>query len=158
MGLFKKHGYKPLVLPAWNEMRLFDTGMQREDFVLGLRLAEQVSNTGETDVNRVLDECDEQVRTVIPVLVNAPEAAAHSPEEVAYGFATGWLVAEFEQSEGIARGGQASDAAIWALSLLCQALPEGKSYVGRKAMDGGYYCGRTHVDGASLVALLTAGR
>ncbi len=160
VGFFKKeprHGYKPLVLPAWNELRMFDPSIERQDFVLGQRLAQQVLDTGESDMNRVLDECDEQVRTVIPVLVNVPDVV-NSPEDVAYDFATGWLLAEFEQSEGLARDGQASDAAVLALSYLRQTMPEDKGFVGDKALNAGYYCGRTHIDGTLLVSLITAGR
>lgn len=126
MGLFsransvkgERETHSPLSVLPWGEVRRLDSRMSRRACRAGKQLVTAASLSVH-DLSRVLDNpsVDGHLRTLIPALTPLGGFPT-DPDEVAYDFATGWLVADAEERLGLARPGMISGPAQMALWIV----------------------------------------
>lgn len=157
MGVFSKHGYVKLEIPAWFDLRVAGPRPSPEEMQLAFGWLGRATEGGIDSVRTLLGrpDLDRYLRPLMTVVTVLDSQA--NDQILALGFAQGWTVADLERTAGLARSGRASVAALTAISLLRGTFGGENSLTLTNMLDAGYFANRTDLDPLAFMLRVVEG-
>lgn len=149
-----RNGYSTLGLPPWNSIRVTNFGISKDQFFWGTSAAQRVIEHFGSNAVRVSGETAVYMPEVGAAFSSATQESI-DPVDTQHFFNLGWMVAEVEDMDGIARPGLEADAVRIAFNVLGQVEPI--SIFRAKAIESGYFAMRTRVSPSDLRGFILTG-